>query len=370
MFLFLLVATGVAAEDAHYASRPNWMEQLEDDTPVCRVCIPGVHDGGTGSVHIYGASVQTKDLKELFDAGVRAFDLRVGFTNGIEMRIYHGGVDMSYRFAVAMNELYEKLKENDSEFVIVIVNIESATTQKDNCKEHLSSYFRPTYNSGAKVTHDYWSKESDYNAAKARWMVFKPDMKVSEARGKVILMFRDDYESIENIPGIRLCGFGSSPSEGQCSYYDQEAKSKKTFPMITQDAYQKDDIEKSLDAKFINYVRPTMQMFTDKIKQEPNNYVWCINHLSGYTNDPSAPNSAILARAVNRQFNQFVVGNRDIYTGIVMMDYAAETTSWGYTVAGDLALDAIIHQNYRYWKKLEKEDGSIDNIGHYESTSN
>lgn len=346
MLLALVVVTGNVYGSFKLVNHADWMSKLDPNAYVCRLCLPGVHDGATGRTHVYGTSVQTKEINEMFDAGVRVYDLRVGLTGGQALRMYHGGIDLARTFKGVMNDLYAKLEEHKGEFVVVVVNIESATTQKGNCAKHLRSYFRPSYKQDEG--EDYWENESKYSAAKAKWMKFKPDMTVGEARGHMIVFFRDDiFDNLSDFPGARLGGFPSSPGISSIRYWDGETR---TAPFLCQDAYHENEIEDNLSAKFEKFVRPTCEMLTDKINNSPNEFVWCINHLSAYTNDPAAPNSAIVARQTARQFSRYMTEHPELYTGMVMMDYAAETSSWGYTVYGDIALETIIHQNYRFWQ--------------------
>ena len=62
----------------------NWMARLPDDALVAELSIPGAHDAATGSgwaglngpIGNLFAKTQDLTIQELWDAGIRAFDLR------------------------------------------------------------------------------------------------------------------------------------------------------------------------------------------------------------------------------------------------------------------------------------------------------
>ena len=62
----------------------NWMSRLPDDAYVAALSIPGAHDAATGSgwaglngpIGNLFAKTQDLSLQALWDAGIRAFDLR------------------------------------------------------------------------------------------------------------------------------------------------------------------------------------------------------------------------------------------------------------------------------------------------------
>lgn len=371
LVVMMVIGCTMAFGAPNYTKRPDWMKYLNENTPVCRLCIPGVHDGGTGRVHVHGCSVQTLTVEDLFDVGVRAFDIRVGYTSQAAVKIYHGGMDMAYEFSNLMDRLYNKLDEHDQEFIIVIINIEHATTSKGMCKTKLRSYFIKDWNdphredTAGPNSYIYWGKGSEdrFTEVKKKWAVFNPKMTVKDARGKVIFMFRTDYTTVEEMPGVMLPGFGASPEVSSYQYYDGFAL--QSSGIIIQDAYHDQINGEDIEVKFRDYVVPTMKMITSATQNDPDSYIWCINHLSGYTNHACAPNSEYLASITNRAFNQYLAQNPELYTGIVMMDYAGETTSWGYNVAGSVAVDAVIHQNHRYWNPIKG-----DHRKHYEPNSN
>ena len=92
-FLILVLIFVIIANSKNDDTKPNaalseWQSMIKDDTPFNRIATPGAHDAGTRGIAYY-AETQSRDTKELLEAGTRYFDLRVSYANG-EYRIYHG----------------------------------------------------------------------------------------------------------------------------------------------------------------------------------------------------------------------------------------------------------------------------------------
>lgn len=337
----------------------DWMSNLRDDTPVRLVSIPGAHDAATGTVNLAGTSCQNMNINDLFDAGVRYFDFRVGFTAGTELRMYHGPIDVSRTFKGVMNDLYKKLEDHPKEFVIVEVTIESATNQKSNAADHLTNYFRHDYDKPEEdVSYTYWDSKANYEAAKSKWLYFRPELTVEEVRGHMILLFNDKYCNEENMQGPFIPGRGDGP--GCIRYIDGYNSSKELMfhtPLHCQNNYHSDPFEKNVMLKFYDYVQPEIEQFTQVVQQNPDSVIFCMNFLSGYID--KIPNQYVMAGPVNALFAQYVNQHPECYLGIVMMDYCGTPiyrNMTSDTVNGDIALEAIINNNRRFWNYEQKKD--------------
>ncbi|MFN8541128.1 MAG: MBG domain-containing protein [Thermomicrobiales bacterium] len=64
------------------ATYPDWMASLPGNTPLSQLSIPGTHD--SGAAHFGGDAVQTQsmDIPTQLNAGIRAFDIRLGNLDG------------------------------------------------------------------------------------------------------------------------------------------------------------------------------------------------------------------------------------------------------------------------------------------------
>lgn len=129
--LFLFIA--LIASSACHAG--NWMKDINDDTNLCRISIPGTHDAGTGNgfegiLAILGpatAQTQELDLAAQWDAGVRAFDLRPKLSFG-QLKIFHGVIETRLTFDNALKTICQKLAENPSECAIVFMDFAGVDT--------------------------------------------------------------------------------------------------------------------------------------------------------------------------------------------------------------------------------------------------
>ena len=102
----------------------NWMNRLDDGAYVHQLSVPGTHDAATGNGTVLDSFARTQQLSlsEQFDAGVRAFDLRPSVSDGT-LKIYHGIIATNITFDDALSTLCERLDENPSEFIIVVIQI-------------------------------------------------------------------------------------------------------------------------------------------------------------------------------------------------------------------------------------------------------
>lgn len=350
----------------------DWMSNLRDDVPVRLVSIPGAHDAASGSSNVAGTSCQNMNIKDLFDAGVRFFDLRTGFTNGVELRMYHGFVDLARTFEGVMDDLYKKMEDYPEEFLIVEITIENDTKRKGDAADHLRSYFRHSYDEeGVKCVHEYWDTEDEYDKAKSKWMYLTPNVTVKEARGHILLMFNNIYDELERMAGPYIPTREDGPGalckmEG---YY--EGKRKFTTTFHSQNNYHDELFDLHVDEKFYKYAKPECELFTEYINQNPDSVTWCMNFLSAYID--LIPNQYDVAGPVNGLFAQFVNQHPELYLGIVLMDYAAVPIYKNMTstaVNGDVALEAVINNNRRFWDERKLVEKGRNRREPYEMHSN
>lgn len=351
--IMLLVGTtyGFAFSQEKYniPDHSKWMSNLRDDVPVRLVSIPGAHDAASGTINVAGTSCQNMNINDLFDAGCRYFDFRTGFTNGFILRMYHGIMDLSRTFSGVMNDLYKKLKENPTEFIIVEIAIEHETLRHDRAMSHLRSYFRHSFEEEHDV-HNYWDNKKDFENAESRWMYLQPDVTVGEARGHMLLLFNVKYDDLDLMRGPYIPGRGDGP--GNICYiqgYDKEGK-RFDAPVHAQNNYHYSTFEDHPELKYEDYAKPQCEKFTEYLQQNQNTPVWGMNFLSAYID--VAPNQYDVAKEVNYRFARLVNSNPQFYLGIVLMDYFAcpfYKSISATTTNGDLVVEAVINNNRRFW---------------------
>ncbi len=312
------------------AMAENWLTTMADDIYISRISIPGTHDSGTGNgfTSFLGATfgqTQDLDISAQWECGVRAFDLRPTVKKSgsdYTLQIYHGILETKISFKDALLTLRTKLEENPGEFAIVIMRHESDANE--SVQDQWPSVMETTLNS---------------EELKNCFVKFKPKMTLGEARGKILLLSRNEYT---NGPvGGYITGWNHSENIN-----DQKSgriTGDGTEQLMVQDFYEctgTNGIKKKTTA-----IENMLNLSTRLNKRSLR---WVINHASGYT---SSSTDGIRDNAA--QANKYIIdylsnSDNDGFIGIVMMDFAGVNKSGRYDVMGLDLTNAIIAQNERY----------------------
>lgn len=320
--------------DFMVTSGNNWMGALDDETYVAQLSLPGTHDAATGDGTCLSlGETQTISLQEQWDMGIRVFDLRPGYKTvckgffkfGQELHIYHGIVETRTSWDEAIDLLTTNLTKHPNEFAIVIMRFENDS---------------PAYSK-----HDVWSSlMSDYlrNELPAEYKVdFRPDLKVKDVRGKLLILSRDSYADTP-VTGGYISGWNHDPSGS--SNGKIWGKDNQTANLNIQDYFDVSDTNQKWNAiaKLIDWAgnaTPT---------------TWTINYTSG--NVGVGVNASYYRNAANTNpaTYRYIISNDrvDNNVGIIMMDHVGYRTrknmAQNYTVYGDLLPQAIIDNNFRW----------------------
>lgn len=322
----------------------NWITPLDGNIYVSQMSIPGAHDAATGEemASIIGdvfASTQEQTLQTQWNLGVRAFDLRpaiydaiLGSTN--ELWLYHGMTRVSVSWATAMNTIKSNLTDNPGEFAIVLFRHEDESTLgKNTNSENFNSYMTNWIN------------------ANSSWIVdWKPDLTIDECRGKIILIsrFNGDWNY--------GCFTGWNHDASGATTALRNANGSRSATMYVQDYYN----PSSHDTKWTAiqaYLDITKTFHTDDAKVNH----WAINHASGYVGTSTSTTYRNNAAAQNPKLISYITSDSwEGSTGIMLFDYAGASLSNGLLtgsteVYGDIALQTIIDNNYKYRMKRKGE---------------
>ena len=381
--------------------RSKWMANLRDDTPLCRVSIPGAHDALTGAVRVAGSTCQTYDIGEMFDKGVRFFDFRVAAhlaRTKYTLMGYHGFVVMSYWFDTAMGELFDRIKNNKDEIVLIHVSQESGTNPKiatdPNWAKHVTWKLMCAYfdrNDGKNgVTdntyfNDFWKDSNKghefdrYHEMQKYLMPFRPDLTVGEARGKIVYMLKDDMgdkdydflkknwknEYYADLPFVHDAP-GDPGKDRDIIYWGKDPVSGKAKVLKAKFLGQNNDEVYDCFEKY-GYIEKQFEFFDKFVKDHPDSLVWNFNYISGWEKwlhtALKFPDQREIATYCNRLSTAYIGSHPNSHFGIIAMDWCCVSTAWGYTMAGDVLVDAVINNNWKYWK--DSKD-SKDSRGHYE----
>lgn len=320
-------------------SGTNWITPLDGNIYVSQMSIPGSHDAATGEsmAHITGdlfASTQEKTLDKQWDMGVRAFDLRPAiydptFSSTDELWLYHGATRVSISWATAMNTIKAKLSDNPGEFAIVLFRHEDESTlAKNNDETDFNTYM------------------TNYVNANKSWIVdWKPDLTIDEARGKIILIsrFTGSWEY-----GC-FTGWGHG-QEGAVTTLTN-ATGTKSATMYVQDYYNSDSHELKWSS-IQSHLEISRTFHTDPAKVN----CWMINHCSGYSGTSTSSTYRNNAAYQNPKLISYLQSETwEGSTGIILFDYTASSTSGSTSVYGDVAVQTVIDNNYKYRMKRKGE---------------
>ena len=311
----------------------NWMSRLPDDTYVAVVSIPGAHDAATGSGWASGneglgesfAQTQDLSLSEQWSVGVRAFDLRPCVKDDY-LNINHGIVATSVRFDDALYLLRDSLIANPSEFVII--HLQHETDGDDN---------NSNYN---KMLLEILKRED----LKDYFVDFKKDLTVSDMRGKILILSRNEYASTP-IGGF-FKSWGFSTEWKNLKKINGPKGQEGTY--LQQDYYNPVD---DIDAKVTAFLGLLDYAISHETKSKA--YIrWVFNCASGYTktlfgfptSDGYRDNATHTNTALIERLAKEPIGP----TGVVMMDYVGTDKSGNYEVNGLQAVQAIIENNFKY----------------------
>ncbi|MCR5271039.1 MAG: hypothetical protein K6D91_08510 [Prevotella sp.] len=319
----------------------DWMEQLDDNTYLSQVSIPGTHDcatgeGWTGLGIMFGPSMgltQDLNISEQLNCGVRAFDLRP-CVSGQELVINHGILQTSAKFPETLKKLCQFVTDHPTEFVVVVMRHE---TDGDSNSDQWADMMNNCLNSD-----DLHSMLADY----------KRDITVGELRGKVLVLSRDNYGSTP--VGGFITGWGH-----QADYVTGSIKGPERLPgtLYLQDYYEVMD---HMTEKQNGIVKLLDFSTKNNVVQGVRHLAICINHASGYTQSASTDGIRDNAAKCNQKIIDYLSDDSHAGpTGIVFMDFAGTDRSKSYDVKGLELVNTIINNNQRYTPAKKADNTGI-----------
>ena len=228
-----------------------------------------------------------------------------------------------------MNTIQANLTKHRGEFAIVLFRHEDeSTVGKDNNTTNFNTYMTNWVN------------------ANKEWIVnWRPDITIDECRGKLILISRFsgswDYG----------CFTGWSHDEAGSTTTVKNASGSISGTMYVQDYYDASSHETKF-ASITKYLDIAQQFHTnDAMKNH-----WMLNHISGYVGGSTSDTYRANAAAQNPKVIEYL-HNRTTpgSTGILLFDYSGAAKSGSYTVQGDVMLQTVIDNNYKYRMKRKGE---------------
>lgn len=308
MSIAALCATGAWADDINLT---GWMAQLPDTAKVRNVSIPGTHDAATSGLSggSFGGKAQTYTIADQFDKGVRAFDLRPRE----DMKIYH-----TYDTGVTMEDVFTtikgKLEANSSEFAIFVIRFE-----RDDPNANQTT----TWKNAMKALEEQFDDVI---------VEFSPSLRVENARGKIIILTRNEYETRK---AAFLQDWAHWPTIGeQLDHYVTAKLDRTRIKLHLQDKFDYSDINIKKDA---------VKGLLDWASQNPDFPAWVINHASGYKPSLLGTGATTQFETNAKNINPFIMENMPEKgrIGIIMMDFAGDDT-----YSGQLLVNTVIEHNF------------------------
>jgi hypothetical protein len=322
----------------------DWMSRLPDEAYIATVSIPGAHDAATGSGWEEGseawgdlyARTQDLTLDEMWSAGVRAFDFRPCVYEDY-MNLNHGIMPTQVHFENALRLLRDSLVAHPSEFIIIHLLHE---TDGDLVQDVYNQRIM------ALLTQD---ELKDY------FVSFKRDLKVSELRGKMLVLSRDKYS--DNPVGGYFTGWtGENNWAKQMAAHIMGKKGTASAQLTVQD--YSDTHQTGGIAIKVSAIRKLLDYSTKMDYTKSSGWRWIFNFASAYSLVESlfgfelSLSDGYRDNAVNTHAAILDYLATETYVpgplGVVMMDFVGVDQSGNYAVRGKELVNAIINNNFRY----------------------
>lgn len=330
--ILAFVAVSCAPQVAQI-DKSEWMTALPDDILGCEITIPGAHDACTVDVdeaQFPWFKTQALDIQQMWDAGVRSFDLRPT-VRGTELGIFHAVADTHVTFEEVIGVLEDNLERHPGEFAVVIFRHEDDADTGDNFGELMGRFLREGLREGVAID-------------------FRDDLTLGELRGHILFFARTKFEG--GPVGAYIDEWGSYPIYRADEHAVAVNPAGETFELRVQDHYGPETKEDKLAA------------ILDLMDHTAKRPVWTVNHTSGYIY--SSISYGENAQNVNSAVAEHV-RDLDGHAGIVVMDFAGVDSftgpylydrepTWDYNgevehvewrVAGLELVNALIDKNFQ-----------------------
>ncbi len=334
------------------ATSNAWMTPLDDNIYVNQLSIPGTHDAGAingamswGSIGDDLGGTQWISIPEQLNMGIRCLDLRPACYNPLfetdRLQLYHGVVRTDKTFASAISDMTQFLADNPGEFIVVLMRHESEIgdvpfvgQDQSNWKEWMTTALK------------------DVSCA----IPFDKDMVLKDARGKILFLCRDQYDT-NPIGGYIYNWTHSQDFNAQKSSYVLPPSSGESGKLYVQDYYDAtEDGGPQYKVDNVKRMLGESAKLHDAATAESQDFVWVVNHCSGYDqfqtmlgiDIPTATGYQSNAQNMGNNILPYIRDEHEGSTGIVMFDYVGTDVVDGYNVMGATFPQVIIDNNYKY----------------------
>lgn len=314
----LMVLLGSASAQA---DQTDWMSGIDGNVFVRQLSIPGAHDAAANSKVSLAtfSQTQSKSIADMLKLGVRAFDLRPK-ANNADMPLYHGTSSTNYTLRSALTEIGSFLADHSNEMVVVVARDESDGGGNGNFFPYLKTILTE---SGKSYS--------------GRFVRFKADLKLSECRGKILFLCRENPGNDSNCPVDHISGWDG------CNVYDFANMRGPRINGVW--CYVQDYWEIRDHANKQKGIIRLLQFSQSGLSRRNGHHTWVFNNTSGYKGSISTAS----AYAENAAYqNSRVVEYLQTHhgpTGVMLMDYAADDNGKSKNTKGLALTEALIANN-------------------------
>lgn len=110
-------------------SNPDWMAGIDDSKSLAEISIPGTHNSLSTSGNLYSIT-QTLDAADQLDMGIRYFDVRFKYRNGV-LQAYHGDFKQPSTFDEFMGVVSTFLYARPTETVLIRIQNEAGASNNE-----------------------------------------------------------------------------------------------------------------------------------------------------------------------------------------------------------------------------------------------
>ena len=339
----------------------EWMTEIYTkqgkDPRICDMNIPGTHDTFTAyfkrTMNValpYGLACpliplaieklgdytisQLKDIPGQWEAGVRSFDMRIGTAYKDKSQTekviacYHGPIYLRCLCDEGLQYIVDQLDKHPGETAVVSMSFED----KHGDAEH-------------KMVKDILQKFVDKGKVVTNP---RPDMKLSDCKGKMIVM--QDWDKENNTPQYRI---GPGVDAGAKTYKPGTIKFYGTPDQVVtyeyQNLYEMESLTQ-LVSEFWKSKRNVMeQCFNATAKTKGQSTpVWALNQVNAYVGLKHLMSYSKNSNVMNPWTSNYVFQHKKDKMGIIQMDFAGTNDKFdGYYTNGE-ALPRIIVESNRY----------------------
>ena len=382
LLLFAAMLTAVAAygQGDYFADGcPNeqWLKYVNDETYVANLLIPGAHDAATGEGWVSGSTgsststCQSLTVDQLWDAGVRVFDIRPGIyrkrssqQSGLTITTKSGnyyyylscnhGLERTNLFLEQFfNKLIAKLNQYPNEFAII--HLFMGTLKDSGVLGQLGSDYKDQFST---------LYAAQINALGDRVIDFRRDLTVGDMKGKILILARDNIREVYEHP--KVANFRGW-SENNFDAHWIQGPNYQSAPLFEQ------DIAGNVEGEVLTNKQNMIKEIFAKTKSRVNTkggLQWIFNFACGYADGASSSSYKDVSKIMNPLvYDQLAssrnnapgigsTGDKQVPYGIVMMDYVGDSST-----SGDKAIQAIISSNFESQNVTGVEDVELESDG-------